>query len=244
MYNGVMLPSLGGVRVVLVRARNPLNIGAAARAMANFGLSDLAVVDPYGPSWREARSAVGAEELLRRGRQLSLAEAVADRHLVLGTTSASRRGLQQPMVPLPRLGDFLRERLPSGGRLAVLFGSEKIGLRNEDFQYCHALLNIPTACQAPSMNLAQAVAAVAYELSRDFAGASGVREPEYAAPVSHQVERLVHLAEAALARVGYMQHMPASTRAEKLRRAFLRWRMTRGDATLMAAFLRRMASGA
>jgi tRNA C32,U32 (ribose-2'-O)-methylase TrmJ len=118
-----MAPIADDVRFVLVRVRNPLNIGAAARAMANFGLSDLAAVEPFGPAWREARSAVGAEDLLRRARELSLPEALADRQLVLGATAAKRRGLQQPVVALPGLGGFLRERLPDRGRVAVLFGS-------------------------------------------------------------------------------------------------------------------------
>lgn len=226
------------VRVVLVRVRNPLNIGAAARAMANFGLSDLAAVEPYGPSWRAARSAVGAEDLLRKARLTTLPEAVADCHLVLGTTAAARRELQQPLVPLPGLAEFLKERLPSGGRLAVLFGSEKIGLRNEDFQYCHALLNIPTAGRTPSMNLGQAVAVAAYELSRCGLKASA-REPGYASPEGAQIEGLVSGSMKALQRVGYWQHMPDTVRAEKLRRAFLRWKLTKGDASLVNAYLRR-----
>ena len=234
-----MAPISADVCFVLVRVRNPLNIGAAARAMANFGLADLVAVEPFGPAWREARSAVGAEDLLRRSRELELAEALADRHLVLGATSAKRRGLQQPMVALPGLGDFLRERLPDGGRVAVLFGSEKNGLRNEELQHCHALLNIPTSSEVPSMNLGQAVAVTAYELSRRGLE-DGIREPGYAAPVGRQVEALVALADRALERADYMQHMPASTRSEKLRRMLLRWRMTRGDATLLAAYLRRV----
>jgi len=226
------------VRVVLVRVRNPLNIGAAARAMANFGLSDLVAVEPYGPSWRAARSAVGAEDLLRRARLSTLPKAVADCHLVLGTSSATRRELQQPLVTLPALGDLLKERLPSGGRLALLFGSEKIGLRNEDFQHCHALLNIPTAERTPSMNLGQAVAVAAYELAR--AGlARAVRDPGYAPPEGAQIEDLVRGSMEALRRVGYWQHMPDPVREEKLRRAFLRWRLTKGDASLVNAYLKR-----
>jgi tRNA C32,U32 (ribose-2'-O)-methylase TrmJ len=91
------------------------------------------------------------------------------------------------------------------------------------------------------MNLGQAVAVTAYELSRARLEAShaAVRDPGYAQPVGHQIESLVSLSIPALEKAGYMQHMPESTRAEKLRRMFLRWRMTAGDATHLAAFLRR-----
>ncbi len=86
------------LRVVLVETRNPLNIGAAARAMANLGFSRLRVVQPYDVAFREARSAVGAAPLLRSAEECaSVAEAVADCRLVVGTTSLGHRGLQHSL---------------------------------------------------------------------------------------------------------------------------------------------------
>ena len=86
------------LRVVLVATRNPLNIGAAARAMANFGFSRLRVVHPYDVAFREARSAVGAAPLLHASEEFStLADAVADCALVVGTTSVGHRELQHPI---------------------------------------------------------------------------------------------------------------------------------------------------
>ncbi|MEK6544314.1 MAG: TrmH family RNA methyltransferase, partial [Elusimicrobiota bacterium] len=80
------------IRIVLVRPRNPLNIGAAARAMANFGFRDLAAVEPYAPNWKEAVSAVGASDLLRAAKVFaSVDAAVADCQSVIATTSARRR---------------------------------------------------------------------------------------------------------------------------------------------------------
>lgn len=91
--------------VVLVHTRNPLNIGAAARAMVNFGFHDLRVVEPWQPSWHEARSAVGAASVLASAREFpSLAEAVADCTLVLGTAGIARRNPVQPVISLPNLG--------------------------------------------------------------------------------------------------------------------------------------------
>ena len=92
---------LDGLRVVLVRPRNPLNIGAVARAMSNFGSLHLRVVNPYDAGFREARSAVGAGEVLARAEvHGSEAEAVADCTLVVGTTSVGQRDLQQPLKRL------------------------------------------------------------------------------------------------------------------------------------------------
>src|SRR6202007_2074174 len=92
---------LDNLRVVLVSTRNPLNIGAAARAMSNFGFTHLRVVNPYEVAFREARSAVGAAEILASAEShASVAEAVADCGLVMGTTAVGRRELQHPLLRL------------------------------------------------------------------------------------------------------------------------------------------------
>ncbi len=177
-----MKTSLWDWRVVLVRPRNPLNIGAAARAMANFGFEDLVVVRPYEPVWRETRSAVGAEAIIERARAVpDLAEAIADRTLVVGTTAGSRRNLDRELIPLNEFGEWLRQfergkgrksgassRAPKGSlrRAVLLFGSEKTGLSNECLSHCHALVRIPTTPECPSMNLGQAVAVSCYQISR------------------------------------------------------------------------------
>lgn len=152
--------------MVLANPRNPLNIGAAARAMANFGFSRLAVVAPYEPHWREAQSAVGAEELLKNARSTqSLAEAVADCTLVAGTGTLTYRKPEQRVVTLPELAPLVRAELVRGGRVAVVFGPEKHGLTREDLAHCHVLVEIPTDAGQPSMNLGQAVAVCLYELA-------------------------------------------------------------------------------
>src|SRR5690349_21108869 len=92
----------GRLRVVLVSTRNPLNIGAAARAMSNFGFRYLRVVNPYEPAFREARSAVGAQALLRDAEEYdAVAAAVADCTLVVGTTAMGNRELLHPLRTLP-----------------------------------------------------------------------------------------------------------------------------------------------
>jgi TrmH family RNA methyltransferase len=162
------------VEVVLVSPRNPLNIGAVARAMANFGFEHLTVVAPYAPHWREARSAVGAPELLRNAKESStLAEAVAGCTLVIGTGTLTHRKPEQSVVSLPALAPLVEQELSRGGRVALVFGPEKHGLTREDLSWCQLLVEIPTDPRQPSMNLGQAAAVCLYELgSRAFADRS------------------------------------------------------------------------
>ena len=151
--------------VVLVRPRDPNNIGAAARAMANFGLSDLRVVDPFAVAWREAVSAVGAEDIMQNAVQYkTLDEALADTSFSLAATALRNRHLEQEIVTLPVLNKRL-ESVPEG-KIALVFGNEKTGLSGDDIERCVAVLNIPTVAKQPSINLAQAVILTCYELSR------------------------------------------------------------------------------
>jgi tRNA/rRNA methyltransferase len=134
--------------------------------MANFGFSRLAVVAPFAPMWREARSAVGAPELLENALEsMSLSEAVSDCTLVVGTGSLTYRKPEQRVVSLPDLAPLVGGELAQGGRVALVFGSEKHGLTREDLAFCHLLVNIPTTPCQPSMNLGQAVAVCLYELA-------------------------------------------------------------------------------
>lgn len=159
------LARMEAIDVVLVSPRNPLNIGAAARAMANFGFRRLAVVTPFAEGWREARSAVGAPDLLQNAIETaSLAEAVASCSLVVGTGSLEYRKPEQPVLPLPQLGPLATRELERGGRVALVFGPENHGLSRDDLSFCHCITVIPTEDRQPSMNLGQAVAVCLYEL--------------------------------------------------------------------------------
>jgi TrmH family RNA methyltransferase len=154
------------IEVVLVSPRNPLNIGAVARAMANFGFVHLSVVAPYEPHWREARSAVGADALLQNAKKTeSLAEALADCTLVIGTGTLTHRKPEQRVVELPNLPPLVQRELNRGGRVALVFGPEKHGLTREDLSWCNLLVEIPTDLRQPSMNLGQAVIICLYELA-------------------------------------------------------------------------------
>ncbi len=153
---------LDNLRVVLVATRNPLNIGAAARAMSNFGVRRLRVVNPYEAAFREAKSAVGAAGLLAKAEQYaSVAEAVADCRLVVGTTAAGRRELQHRLRRLEEGARAIKRQLKAGP-VALLFGSERVGLSNRELSHCHWVMRIPTREEHGSMNLGQAVAVCLY----------------------------------------------------------------------------------
>ncbi|HZL56877.1 MAG TPA: TrmJ/YjtD family RNA methyltransferase [Bryobacteraceae bacterium] len=221
--------------VVLVSTRNPLNIGAAARAVANFGLSDLRLVDPYDVAFREAVSAVGGAHVLRSARVFpTVAEAVADCSLVVGTTASQHRVPQQPVELLAAGMKALRWH---GGRAALLFGSEKFGLSNDDMSFCHALIRIPTAPETPSMNLGQAVAVCLYELVREERVA---RDSRFEALSGSDAEQLTKMLHDVLDKSGYTNRITAVSTEQKIRRWIRRLRIGRKDVPLLLGILRQI----
>ncbi len=159
-------------RIVLLRPRNPENLGAVARAMKNFGLADWAVVELGTHDFASARRvAVHAEELLDRPRLVrTLDEAVADCAWVVGTSSRRVRGTRR-LAP-DEVAREAWERAASGPT-AIVFGDERAGLTNEEVHRCHDLSVVPTDEAQPSLNLAQAVLVYAYELARARPAARG-----------------------------------------------------------------------
>jgi TrmH family RNA methyltransferase len=179
LYNRFLAVDAQSVDVVLVSPRNPLNIGAVARAMANFGFERLTVVAPYAPHWREARSAIGAPGLLQNAKEAAtLAEAVAGCTLVIGTGTLTYRKPEQSVVPLPATAPLVVAELGRGGHVALVFGPEKHGLTREDLSWCHFLVEIPTDARQPSMNLGHAVAVCLYELASRAFSVQGVAMAE------------------------------------------------------------------
>lgn len=228
------------LRVVLVETRNPLNIGAAARAMSNFGFLRLRVVNPYHVAFREARSAVAAAPLLKAAEEFtSVAEAVADCTLVVGTTAVQHRELQHTLRSLERGAPLIRKKLASG-RVALLFGSEKTGLSNDDLSHCHWLMHIPTRKQHLSMNLGQAVAVCLYELARDGKKVSAKKEKAEKSATAAEVERISTVLLDALHRSGYVKANAVTSTEERVRRMVRRLDLTSTDAELWLGMMRQM----
>ena len=238
----------------MVRTRNPLNLGAVARAMSNFGAVELRAVEPYGKAWREARSAVGAGAVMAGAKEFAaIGEAVADCTLVVGTTSVGNRELKHPLHDLVEAAPMLRERMKTG-RVAILFGSEKFGLSNEELSFCHWLLRIPTREEHRSMNLGQAAAVVLYELGRKKSeagkddkrirskgseAAQGVIEDRKFAEME-VLERVGEALLEALVTSGYVGPRSKELAEEKLRRMLRRFSMEAGDAEVFLGMIRKI----
>ena len=232
--------------MVLVNTRNPLNIGAAARAMSNFGFLHLRVVKPFELAFREARSAVGAAPLLAQAEEFkSLGEAVADCSLVVGTSALGRRDPQLLVRDLQQGGRLIRKRL-GRDRVALLFGSEKRGLSNDDLSHCHWLLRIPTREEHRSMNLGQAVAVCLYELARDRESIAARTKVPLA--TASDLERLTSLLLGALGTSGYLKDKGDSEKTvrsaapgdEKIRRLIRRMNLSAPDAQLLLGMVRQI----
>jgi tRNA/rRNA methyltransferase len=226
------------LRVVLVSPRNPLNIGAAARAMSNFGFHQLRVVNPFEPSFREARSAVGASQILASAEQFeTVADAVADCSLIVGTTAVGHRELQHE-VRRPESGAIaIRRRLKSAG-VALLFGSEKFGLSNEALSHCHWLVRIPTCDENISMNLGQAVAVCLYELIRDT---NAERQPtKLDLATAEKLERITTMLIEALYASEFLTRRRVADAEERIRRLVRRLNLQSRDAVIWLGMLRQM----
>ncbi len=238
-YSALSVPAeFERLYIVLVDTRNPLNIGAAARAISNFGFLRLRVVNPYHVLFREARSAIGASALLASAEEYeNLAEAISDCALVVGTTAIRQRELQHPMRSLVSAARLIRGQLAQT-RVALLFGSEKRGLSNDDLSYCHWLMHVPTREEHSSMNLGQAVAVCLYELVRE---AEAEQTAKSLPPASAgDIERITTVLFDALRASGYVRPATAASTHQKVRRLVRRMHIHRNDAELWLGMLRQI----
>lgn len=232
--------------VVLVRARNPSNIGAVARAMHDFGFLHLRLVNEYTVPFETARSAVDAGAVLEAATEFdSVAAAAADCSLVIGTTAVGERALEHPLYGLTEAARVVKGhvlRAEGSGRVAVLFGSEKTGLSNEELSHCNWLLTIPMQEQDdlrhPSMNLGQAVAVCLWEMVREMGTFSAIGTP--APAEAAEVERLTLLLTEVLEQTGYKRRHPANCDEAQIRRLVVRLGISAADAPVWMGVLRQI----
>ena len=211
--------------------------------MHDFGFRNLRIVNDYAVPFATARSAVDASDVLSSAAEFrSVAEAVADCSLVIGTTAVGERALQHPLHALPEAAAEIDNMLAQEGRVALLFGSEKTGLSNDELSHCHWLLTIPMHrrpdMRHPSMNLGQAAAVCLYELVRQ-AGAPAPA-PAAAAPEAREHERLTALLAEVLDATGYRLRHPAHCGEAHLRRLVLRMNLDASDVPVWLGILRQI----
>ncbi len=232
--------NLKNIRIVLSRTSHPGNIGAAARAMKNMGLYDLALVSPAKFPHAEATArASGADDLLATAQVFaSLDEAIADCHLVLGA-SARERSLPWPMTDA-RQGAVRALGESDSGKVAVVFGNEQAGLSNQELDRCQALLNIPANPDYSSLNLAQAVQVVSYELmmaARAMAGDKVQTLREHPLATSEDLERFYTHLEATLIRIGFLNPDNPRHLMRRLRRLFARAEVDANELNILRGIL-------
>jgi len=205
--------------------------------MSNFGFAHLRVVNPYEVAFREARSAIGASEVLRQAEEYQdVRQAIADCSMVIGTSALGHRELQHDVIHLDQSGQLISR---STAPIALLFGSEKVGLSNEDFSYCHSILHIPTSQANISMNLGQAVAVCLYELVRHPNLSMTAKQSNQA--TAEELERVSDVLSEALATSGYTKKGALTSTTQKVRHLIRRLSLSSEDAQLLLGMLRKIS---
>jgi TrmH family RNA methyltransferase len=231
--------SLEAIRIVLARPTHPGNIGAAARAMKNMGLSQLALVAPERYPDPEATAlAADAGDVLAQARvHATLEEAIGDCTLVIGTSARSRR-IDWPALEPRACAQRLVEAAASGP-VALLFGQERTGLTNDELDRCQYLVTIATSAAYPSINLAGAVQILAYEVF--MAAGAGMQSPpqarEQPLATAEEMQRLYEHLEQVLTETGFLD--PANPRLlmRRLARLFGRAALDRNELNIVRGIL-------
>ena len=228
------------VSVVLVETSHPGNVGAAARAMKNMGLSRLKLVNPEDfPHEKAIFRAASASDVVENAEIYDqLEDAIDDAALVIGTSARGRR-IPWPVVDPKQAAQEVLNVVARPQPVAILFGRESKGLTNEELQQCHLHLHIPTSEVYSSLNLAMAVQVVAYEL-RLLSHEAVAPTEDWDQPIATQaqLEHLFKHLERTLTEVGF--HDPSNPRQllTRLRRLFLRAKLDQMEVNILRGFLK------
>jgi TrmH family RNA methyltransferase len=232
--------SLANIRIVLINTTHPGNIGATARAMKVMGLSSLHLVTPKTfPSADATARASGADDLLQTTRvHESLDSALAGCSLVLGT-SARLRSLPMPMLDVRRASEQALAESDST-EVAILFGRERYGLTNEEMQRCQFLVNIPSNPEYSSLNLAQAVQIIGYELRVAAIGGAGLSVPpsDWEPVDASQMEGFFQHLEQTLLDIRFLNPKQPKRLMMRLRRLFNRARPDQNEINILRGILK------
>jgi len=230
---------LANVRIVLVETSHPGNIGAAARALKNMGLEDLVLVRPHQyPSAEATSRASGAVDLLQRARVVTtLDDAIGDCGLVVATSARSRHlpwEMQEPRELAPEVA-----AAAASGRVAIVFGPERVGLSNADLALCNRLVTIPTDPSYASLNLAMAVQILAYEVHLALRSASSGRQSRNDTPLATgaEMERFFAHLERVMALVEFEDRNGGGHLMARIRRLFNRAVLDQNEYNILRGIL-------
>ena len=231
---------LDKVRIVLIRTSESGNIGSAARAMKTMGLSNLVLVDPVEfPSAKATARASGADDILSRARVVAtLPEALTGCDLVMGT-SARLRDLPWPLLDPRQAAAKSLEYCSQADDIAIVFGSERSGMTNEEMDHCHFQIHIPANDEYSSLNLAASVQVISYEMRMTQLLSQGIDlpEPEEELAKRDEMERFYeHLFHVMQVVKYYRPEQPKLLR-RRIKRLFNRPLMTHPEVQIMRGFL-------
>jgi len=222
--------NLDSVSIILVRPRFHENIGSVARAMKNMGLHRLIVIDGCSPLHGNAyRLASGAEDILERAEELPLLrEAISEMGCVVGTTT--RTGKERSPLLTPK--SLVKKLVPISlkNSIGLVFGSEKEGLTNEELSLCHLFVRIPSSETFPSLNLAQAVLVLCYEL---FQSSMTIEENPVRLAPAEQLEKMFEHMEKTLVKIGFLEFDNPKRIMRALRRLFGRSQMEEREVQIL-----------
>lgn len=230
---------LNNLRIVLVRPRGSGNIGSVARAMKNFGARELAVVG--GPArtksfWARAMAVHGRDILSDVQRYDTIRDAIADCHLVVGTTCRPglyRSHTQSARELAPKIATALQD-----SKVAVIFGPEDHGLSNKDIEHCQLLLTIPSHPDYQSLNVAQAAVVCMYEIF--LAAAAPAPPPALHLAKAETVGRLFDILRPSLLKIGFLNSENPEHMLLALRRIFGRGGLEERDTKILAGLFRQI----
>jgi TrmH family RNA methyltransferase len=232
--------SLSNIRIVLIRTSHPGNIGSTARAMKTMGLSDLCLVNPKKfPDPQANIMSSSAEDILEQATLAdSLQQAVADCHVVIGTSARHLRTLSWDTFDSRHCGQFVAEQLANSKKVALIFGRERSGLSNEELSFCHHLVHIPTNSDYSSLNIASAVQILSYECrmgSTDSKESSHQLDEELIS--NKEMEGFYQHLEKALIEVEFLDPENPRYLMPRLRRMYGRIAVTRSELSLLRGML-------
>ncbi|OLF72410.1 rRNA methyltransferase [Maricaulis sp. W15] len=220
------------------------NIGAAARVMGNFGLPELVIVDPRDgwPNDKAVTMSAGSPVLGNARVEYRLGDAIHDRTRLYATT-ARPRGMEKPVMTAREAVSDMKAAIEAGEKVAVMFGGEKSGLPNEAVNLADVIITLPVDRSFSSLNLAQAVAVIAYEWTAGE-GAPAEFEPVSDVATREDLERMFEHFEYELDRAGFF-HPPSKTplMVQNLRNAFIRGRWTEQEVRTFRGAVKALALG-
>jgi tRNA (cytidine32/uridine32-2'-O)-methyltransferase len=225
------------IKIVLIKTWHPGNIGAVARAMKNMGLQQLVLVDPIDFPSEEATNRAGqATDLLKNAQVVgSLAEAIADCTMVIGT-SARDRTIKLPSLTAQSCAEQVVAE-QQGGQVAIVFGRERMGLHNEEIQQCHFQLNIDANPDYPVLNLSQAVQIVSYEIFKASSQAQNKPESDSPYPLNRELDLFHEHLQQTMSDIGFTNEKHPGQAFDHLKALYRRARPTKKELSILRGFL-------